>query len=169
MPMPPPLRRAGLVVHVVSSVGWLGAVAAFLLLAVAALRSTSAATVEALYVGMDLLLTVGLVPLALASLGTGLVQSLGTPWGLLRHYWVLLKLAITALSTLVLLAYVPTMRTFGDAARGQDPQGLLPSTSPVLHASAAVLVLLLAAVLSVYKPRGVTPYGWRKTRRRSAA
>ena len=36
-------------------------------------------------------------------------------------------------------------------------------------ASAAVLALLVATTLSVYKPRGVTPYGWRKQREQRSA
>jgi len=34
--------------------------------------------------------------------------------------------------------------------------------SALLHASLAVLGLLLAVVLSIYKPRAMTPYGQRK-------
>jgi hypothetical protein len=34
--------------------------------------------------------------------------------------------------------------------------------SPVIHAAGGLLVLLLPVVLSLYKPRGLTPYGWRK-------
>jgi hypothetical protein len=54
-----------------------------------------------------------LVPLSLASLLTGLVQSLGTPWGLFRHYWVLFKLLINVLATIVLLMYMQTLTYLG--------------------------------------------------------
>jgi len=36
------------------------------------------------------------------------------------------------------------------------------TSSPVLHAAAALLLLLVATVLAVYKPRGMTRYGQRK-------
>jgi len=32
----------------------------------------------------------------------------------------------------------------------------------------AALVLLVTTTLSIYKPAGVTPYGWRKQRERAA-
>ena len=47
-----------------------------------------------------------IVPLCLASLVTGLVMSLGTRWGLFRHYWVLAKLLITIVAMLILFAYM---------------------------------------------------------------
>lgn len=161
--MPPGLRKAALVGHVTASVGWLGAVAAFLVLAVTALHTADDATMRSLYVAMEVLGRAVLVPLAAASLATGLVQSLGTSWGLIRHWWVIVKLSITVIATAILLAYTSTLSLLADAAR--DPgghAGLLPSASPVLHSGAALAVLLAAAALSVYKPRGLTRHGWRK-------
>ena len=102
--------------------------------------------------------------MAFASLLTGLVQALGTTWGLLRHYWVLFKLLITAFATIVLLLY---MQTLGYLARlalqtASSDLGVLRDPSPVLHAGVALLLLLVATTLSVYKPRGMTRYGQRK-------
>lgn len=169
MIMSPALRKAALTAHVTSSVGWLGSVTAFLALAVAGLASDDDQTVRAVYVAMEVLGWTVLVPLAVAALATGLAQSLGTPWGLFRHYWVLLKLAMTVLATAVLLLYTTTLTYLADAASqpatvGRDV-GVLPSASPVLHSGAALIVLLVAACLSVYKPRGLTNYGWRKQQR----
>ena len=152
-------------VHVVSSVGWLGAVAAFLALAVAATTSPDPSTVRSLYVAMEVLGLGVLVPLSVASFVSGLVQSLGTSWGLFRHWWVIVKLTITVLSTVVLLMYTGTLRLLADAARSAtlvDDRALLPNDSPVLHSAAAIAVLLGAAALSVFKPRGLTAYGWRR-------
>jgi hypothetical protein len=104
-----------------------------------------------------------LVPLALASLLTGLVQSLGTTWGLFRHYWVLFKLLINVVTTIVLLIYMQTFSFMADVAA--DPRadlGVVRNASPVLHAGAALLLLLVATTLAVYKPRGMTTYGRRK-------
>jgi hypothetical protein len=166
------LRRAALTVHVVTSVGWLGAAAGFLVLAVAAVRSGDPSTVRALYIAMEVLGVAALVPLSLASFVSGLVQSLGTTWGLLRHYWVIAKLSISVIATSVLLLYVPTLRLLADAAATPglgDDRALLPSGSPVLHSAAGVVVLLVAAALSIYKPRGLTRRGWRKQLERQAA
>jgi hypothetical protein len=99
-----------------------------------------------------------IVPLNLASLLTGLVSSLTTPWGLFRHYWVLAKLAINVLATVVLLLYMKTLGLVSDLAR----QGTgLRDPSPILHTAATVVLLVLAMILAVYKPRGVTPCGQR--------
>ena len=87
MIMPPSLRKLALTLHVTASVGWIGAVAAFLALAVVGLTSSDAPTVRGAYLVMEPAARLILLPLAYASLVTGLVQSLGTSWGLFRHYW----------------------------------------------------------------------------------
>jgi hypothetical protein len=166
MTMTPRLRKVALTAHVTSSVGWLGAVVAFLPLAVVGLTSQDAQTVRAAYLTMELIGWYALVPLSLASLLTGLVQSLGTTWGLFRHYWVLFKLLITILSTIVLLVHMETLSYLSGVATetslsSGDLSGLR-DPSPVLHAGAGLLLLLVAATLSVYKPRGMTRYGQRK-------
>ena len=160
--MTPRLRKFALTAHVTSSVGWLGAVAAFLALAVAGLTSQDAQRVRAAYLAMELTGWSVIVPLSLASLFTGLVQSLGTPWGLFRHYWVLFKLLITVLATIVLLVHMqPITYVAGVAAETTlsraDLRGL--RIQLVADAGAALLVLLVATTLSVYKPQGRTPYG----------
>jgi uncharacterized membrane protein len=159
----PSLRRAALVGHVTTSVGWFGAVAAFLLLAVTALHTADPSTSRALYIAMEVLGRALLVPLALASLATGILQALGTSWGLWRHWWVIVKLVLTVVATLVLVTYTATLTALADAARESsgDPR-LLPSASPVLHSGAGLVVLLSALVLSIYKPRGLTRHGWRR-------
>jgi hypothetical protein len=163
MTMTPRLRKFVLTAHVASSVGWLGAVVAFLGLGIVGLTSRDAQTVRGAYLVMEAAAWFVLVPLAFASLLTGLVQSLGTPWGLFWHYWVVFKLLINVVATTVLLIYMETFRFMaGVAADPSVDLGVVRNVSPVLHAAAAVLLLLAATVLAVYKPRGMTPYGRRK-------
>ncbi len=161
----PKVRKLLLTAHVTSSVGWLGAVAGSLALSVAALASDDLETVRAAYLALELSGWYAVVPLSVASLVTGLVQSLGTTWGLFRHYWVVAKLVINVFSTLLLLMYMQTLGALADIAR--TPSGLreLRNPSPTLHAAAALVLLVVATTLSVYKPRGITPYGWRKAGR----
>lgn len=164
MAMTPYVRKFALTAHVTSSVGWLGAVAVFLALAIAGLTSKDAQMVRAAYLAMELTTRFVIVPLCLASLLTGLISSLGTEWGLFRHYWILIKLLITILSTIGLLVHLqPISYLAGVAAEitlsGGDHQAQIQL---VIVASAAILALLVATTLSMYKPRGVTPYGWRK-------
>ena len=165
MIMPPRLRKFALTAHVTSSVGWLGAVVVFPALAIVGLTSQDAQTVRGAYLVMEPAAGHVLVPLAVASLLTGLVQSLGTAWGLFRHYWVLFKLLINVFATVVLLIY---METFSIMARmAADPTLSTADiralgTSPRFHAIFALVLLLVATVLAVYKPKGMTRYGWRK-------
>jgi hypothetical protein len=168
MRMPPALRKLALTAHVAASVGWLGAVAAFLAVAVVGVTSEDAQTVRGAYLVMEPAAKIVLVPLALASLLTGLLQGLGTPWGVVRHYWVLFKLAINVFATVVLLLYLETFRSMADAAA--DPRTDLETVrtvSPALHAGVALVLLLIATVLSIYKPRGVTRFGrrWQRAQR----
>src|SRR5215216_7210730 len=116
MALTPRLRKLALTAHVTSSVGWLGAVVAFLALSVAGLTSQDPQTVRAAYLVMELTGWVVLVPLSLASLVTGLVCSLASIWGLFRHYWVLFKLVINLVATIVLLLYMQTLDYLGDIA-----------------------------------------------------
>jgi hypothetical protein len=167
MIMTPGLRKFALTTHIVSSVGWLGAVAGFLALAVAGLTSEDAQTVRAAYLAMGLTGWFVIVPLGLASLPTGLVMSLGTEWGLFRHYWIMAKLLITVLATVLLLVH---MRPVGHRARVVAETTLARGELAglriqlVADAGAALLSLLAATTLSVYKPRGMTSYGRRKQR-----
>lgn len=155
-----------LTVHVATTVGWLGAAAAFLALTIAGLTSQDARMVRATYLVAEPITSYALVPLSLASLLTGLVQSLGTPWGLVRHYWVVFKLLLTVFATIILLQYTQTVSQFARVAADAehvDPDGL---RSYLLHAGGGLLVLLVTTTLSVYKPRGMTRYGWRTQQER---
>ncbi len=167
--MAPRLRKLALTAHVAFSVGWLGAVAASLALAVAGLTSRDAQTVRAAYLTMELTGWYVLVPLSLASLLSGLVQALGTTWGLFRHYWVLVKLVLNVFATVVLLLYMQSLGYLADVAAKTSELDELRDPSPVLHAGTAVLLLLGATTLSVLKPRGLTRYGRRKQHRRRTA
>jgi hypothetical protein len=163
MIMPPRVRKFALTAHVTTTVGWLGAVVVFLALAIIGLTSQDAQTVRGAYLVMKPAAWLVLVPLAFASLLTGIVQALGTTWGLFRHYWVVFKLLITVFATIVLLIYMETFRLM--AVLAADPSvdlGVVRDSSPRFHAVLALLVLLVATVLAVYKPRGLTRYGWRK-------
>lgn len=163
MMMSPGLRRVTLTTHLTSSVGWVGAVIAFLALAVIGLTSSDERTVRGAYLVMAPAAWFVLVPLAHPSLLSGVALSLGTTWGLLRHYWVVLKLLITVFATVILLIYMGTFRQMaGIAADPLVDPGVVRNASPMVHAILALILLLMATVLGVYKPLGTTPYGRRK-------
>lgn len=163
--MRPLVRRLALIAHVVTSVGWLGSVGAFLALALAGLVSEDPQRVRGAYLAMELIGWFVIVPLSVGSFVTGIVQSLGTEWGLFRHYWIVIKLVLNVFASVVLLIH---MAPITEIAR-------LAATSPMLgpdshairvqliaDASAAIAVLLVATGLSVIKPRGLTKHGRRQ-------
>jgi hypothetical protein len=167
MMMTPRLRKLVLTAHIASSVGFLGAAATFLALAVTGLMSRDEQIMRTAYLGMALATWSVIVPLSLASLLIGLVHSLGTPWGLFRHYWVLVKLLLTLLCAIALLVHTrPIDYLASEAARegfsNADLRGV--RIQLVVAAGLALLALLAATALSVYKPPGMTQYGWRKLR-----
>ncbi|HUR50561.1 MAG TPA: DUF2269 domain-containing protein [Mycobacteriales bacterium] len=170
--MGPRARKLALTAHVVFTVGWLGAVGCSLVLAIAGVASTDPEIVRATYLAMQLVGWWLLVPLSLASLFTGLVQALGTSWGLFRHYWVLIKLLMNVFASAVLLLYMQQLehlaRAVGDSTLTERQLLEVGTPSPIVHAGGALMLLLVAVTLSVYKPRGMTRYGQRKQRGRLA-
>ena len=104
-------------------------------------------------------------PFSLATLVAGLVESLGTQWGLFRHWWVLAKFLLTTGATIVLLLHMQAVTRMSVAASemilfAADLRAL--RIQLVVHAAGGLMVLLAATTLSVYKPWGLTAYGRRK-------
>jgi len=166
-----PVRKLVLTAHVTFSVGWFGAVAAFLALAIGGLVSHDAEVVRANYLAMAVIGWFVIVPLGIGSLLVGVVQSLGTEWGLLRHYWVLVKLVLTIAALTLLLVHMRLVSHVSSIAAATglsagDLRGL--RIQLVGDASGALVVLLVNTVLSIYKPRGMTRRGRRAQRERSA-
>jgi hypothetical protein len=158
----PGIRKLVFTSHVTFSVGWLGAVLAYLVIAIAGLTSLDLQLVRGTYAVMPLVAWFVIVPLAIAALLSGLVQSLATEWGLLRHYWVIAKFALTTVGTVILLLHAPrvsemalraaeTAFTTGDYTQQR--------ISLVVHAAGGIAILLAATVLSVFKPWGKTAHG----------
>jgi hypothetical protein len=127
------------VTHNACSADWFGAVGVFLALAVIALTSPDAPTVRGAYLVM--------APAA-------------------RHYWVVFKLLITTVRAAVLLIYMTTFRFLATVAASPGVDlATVRNPSPALHATLALLLLITACVLAVYKPRGTTRYGQRRQHR----
>ncbi len=169
MALGPGLRKFVLAAHVTSSVGTLGAVAVFLALAVVGLTSQDAEMVRAAYIANGFIAWYIILPLLVGALLIGLVQSLGTPWGLFRHYWVLAKFLLTVITIIVLLEQMGGISYIAAVAAettlsSADLLGLRHSLRT--HAAGGLVVLLVLVALSIYKPRGVTRHGWRRQHER---
>jgi hypothetical protein len=163
MTLSPSARKLVLTVHVTTSVGWLGAVATFLALAAMGVLSGDGRVAHAVDLVMDLVTWCVLVPLCFSSLLSGILSALGTPWGLFQHYWVLMKLVMTILATIVLVVHLKPIGLLASVAKTTltGPTVDISGLRRLLVAAsvAALLVLLLLTTLSIYKPRGLT--GWR--------
>jgi uncharacterized membrane protein len=163
--MPPGVRKLALVAHVICSVGWLGTVVAFLMLAIAGLRTDDVEQARSAYLAMKLVAWFAIVPACVAAFVTGLVQSLGTSWGVIRHYWVIAKLVLTIVASALLMLHMQVVDMAAQLATtvsSQDADFDAVRTQLVFDASAAVAVLVVTTALSVFKPRGLTSYGRRK-------
>jgi hypothetical protein len=162
--LPPALRKAALAAHLALSVGWLGAITAYLALDLTAASGSDPQVLRAAYLGMGAIAGSVIVPLAIGALLTGLLVSLGTKWGLLRHWWVVVSLALTTFATVVLLVETGTIAAY--AAVAADPAATDAEVralgGTLVHSVGGALVLLVVLVLNIYKPPGLTPYGWRK-------
>jgi hypothetical protein len=165
------LRKFTLAIHLSFSVGWIGGVVAYLALGLAAATSQDAQTLHAAWIAMDVIGWYAIVPLALASLLTGLALALGTRWGLFRHYWVLMALVLSIIAAGVLLLHMPDVSVLADVAREAGEASLdgrathlytQLKSGDLLHPALGLVVLLVIQVLNVYKPQGMTRYGWRK-------
>jgi hypothetical protein len=158
-----------LAAHIIVSVGWLGVVFARLVLGLAALRTSAPDIFAALYVSIGVL-NVAFPPLAVGTIVSGVLLSLGTRWGLLQHYWVVTKLVlavgviVTALQLADRLVRQSLAAPSGPAAAAGPILGF--ASAPTLVISLAVVHLLMlgaATVISVYKPWGKTWFARRDT------
>jgi hypothetical protein len=161
-----------LTAHVLTSVGWFGAAVGVLALAIAGLTTNEIGVASGLYRATEVIWRSVIVPFSLAALLTGLVQALGTQWGLLRHYWVLAKFLITLFAVLLLILHTGTLLpALARAAIDSSPSiaegtahahgGIPPRIHLVVAASGTLLLLVTAATLSVYKPWGETRFSRR--------
>ena len=143
----PKARKTWLLLHVITSVGWLGVTIGMLVLALAALDAPQ------LYTAMELLGDLVVLPLALGSLVTGVVLSLGTKWGLVKHRWVLVKFVLTV------IAVVATTFSLRSGLH-EAADGVVAAGGDVLAAACVSLALYtFNTVLSVFKPWGRTRWG----------
>lgn len=171
--MTPRLRKFALAAHLTFSVGWLGATAGFLALSIAGLTSQDAEAVRGVYLSMNLISRFVIIPMSFAAVVTGLVQALGTPWGLFRYYWILLKFGLAVFATFALLVHqFGVMAQAAKRVSGATAETLFSAefgplkTELVRAPTLAILLLLAVTTLGVYKPWGLTRYGRLKQQER---
>lgn len=157
-------RKIALSAHIASSAGWTGAVAAFLALVLTGLHAHDAQVENVVYPAMKIVARYVILPLACASLLSGLVQSLGTRWGLFRYQWVWVKFVLTVFATAVLVAKLPLISSVARRSSTAITSHSLHfgAVQLAVHAAGGLLVLLAITTISVFKPWGLTEYGNKK-------
>ena len=152
MVMPPQVRKFALTAHVTASVGWIGALMVFFAHATVSVTSQDVAIVRAACLAMSLTAWLVVLPLSIASLTTGVVQALATAWGLLKHYWVVAKLVLTIVATVVLLSKLAPISALAQAAADttfSTADVFQSRLSLLIHAAGGLVVLLAAASLAI--------------------
>lgn len=167
--MKPAVRKFALAVHLTFSVGWVGTVVAYLALGVTAVTTDDDQTIRSAWTAMEIVGWYVIVPLALASLVTGLVMALGTKWGLFRYYWVLISFTLTVFANGVLLLHMPTVTAMAEVAQDAEGTALKALGGDLEHPGIGLMILLVVQVLNIYKPSGLTRYGWRKQQEQRAS
>lgn len=160
MTMTPRIRKLALTAHIVFSVGWFGAIIPYLALAIAGLTNHDAQMARSVLLSMEVIGWYVIVPFSLAALLSGLVQSLGTQWGLFRHWWVLVKFLLTIVAVVVLLRHMQDVSRVSQMAK-ETSLAAANFRPELIHSAGGLLVVIAAMILSVMKPWGLTPYGRR--------
>lgn len=136
--------------HVIAPIGLLGADASILVLAIAGWLGSAPLTI---YPAAHLIGAILVVPLALLALITGTAIGALTPWGLLRYWWVVIKLVATLGGTvLALFVLIPTLDTAATSATATTTLG--DPFALVKDSGGACGVLLITVLLAYYKPFG---------------
>ncbi|MCX4824325.1 DUF2269 domain-containing protein [Streptomyces sp. NBC_01142] len=159
-PIKRPARRAALVVHVTASAGWLGLTLGLLALALTAATTQSLPMIEAACRSMKIFTDWLVIPVALLTLLSGLVLSLGTPWGLARHRWVYTKFWLTlATLTASVFALRPGVNDAADTVASGTP--LANPLDLVMGPAVSLTAYVCMTVISILKPWGLTRRGRR--------
>lgn len=160
--MKPGMRKFALAAHLTFSVGWIGTVVAYLGLGIMAVTSEETVRIRAAWTAMEFVGWNVIVPVALAALVTGLIMAFGTKWGLFRYYWVSISFVLTVFATTVLLLHMPSVTTTAKIAQQAEGAALKGLGGDLEHPAIGLVILLTVQVLNIYKPPGMTRYGWRK-------
>jgi hypothetical protein len=162
--MPPHARKLILLIHVTASAGWAGVEACLLVLCLSGLHAGGGRSVVSAYGAAGQIGTALCLPACLIALLSGLLLAVGTPWGLLRYYWVTVKFILTTALAVADIAVVDNLLSRAAARAAALPAGAAPAALGVprllLAGVTAVQagVLLAAMLLAIFKPWGRSTY-----------
>ncbi len=150
-------RKGFLVVHVASAGAWIGIDVVMAVFVFTALLADDDSTKALCYRALELFAVWPLLTTGLVCLASGVVLGLGTKYGLVRYWWVAIKLVLnivlTALVPIALRPEVSKAAEQGWRFAAGEPASLVVGNlifPPIVSPTA----LLLAMVLAVFKPWG---------------
>jgi hypothetical protein len=150
-------RKGYLVAHIVSAGAWIGIDVVLGILVGTALVSGDPAIVATSLRALELFAVWPMLLAAVLTLGTGVVLGLGTKYGLVRYWWVAVKLVVNVgMALLILFVLRPGLHDAAEYGR-QLAAGGTPEGDPAGLLYPAVVapgLLLFASVLAVFKPWG---------------
>jgi hypothetical protein len=149
MRLPPRWRKLVLTAHVITAVGWLGVDLVLLTFGISGLAG---ADPDLVYPAQSYIGRVLFTPLSILVWLIGVLNAIFTPWGLLKHWWVVVKLLVTTLMLgLVLFLLYPSLSDAGTLAADLPQRDRI---NMVVAPSVSTSLLIFATVLSTYKPWG---------------
>lgn len=155
------IRKLTLTSHLIFSIGWLGAVAVFIALAITGLTTKDFTIARSMYISLEICTLYIIIPFCIASFLTGIIQAVGTKWGLFKHYWIIIKLFLTFAMTILLFLHLKPISLLSSTAIDSsftntgEAIGLIDI---IKKAGAALFVLIAIVGISIYKPWGTTKY-----------
>jgi hypothetical protein len=155
------VTKAVLASHIAFSVGWLGSVAVFVALAVTSINSQNPAVVNGALIALQISSYYIIVPFCFLALVTGIIQARGTKWGLFKYYWIVVKLFLTVVSTLLLLVHLSPITMLAEMASQKTTMVMDMKKVQVrvlFDAAAGLVVLIFVTAISIYKPWGRLPF-----------
>lgn len=150
-------RKLVLLVHIAAAGAWLGLDLVLGSLIVTGLTSADATSAAASALSLAAFATWPLLAVGAVTLASGVLLGLGTKYGLVRYWWVLVKLIVNVvLVTLVVVLLWPGIAEAADSGRAALADDTAPAPRwtmvfPPIVSSTAVVV---AMTLAVFKPWG---------------
>lgn len=160
----PRLRKTTIVLHIVCGIGWMGADIVLFILLYTGLTTDDGAVAASSYIAVSEFVPLAVPPLSLGMLATGLLLGWGTKWGVLRYWWVVVKLALAVIMVLlVFFSLVPGVNELStpDPTMSADAvrDSIGSATSQMLYPPIVSFAMLgTATILSVFKPWPRTPW-----------
>lgn len=159
--LPPKLRKSVLVLHILAAGAWVGIDVIVAVFVVAGWVSDDTAVQGVAYQALGRFILAPMLTAGLVCLATGLLLGLGTKWGLVRYWWVAVKLVLNlALCTLIVVLLRPGLsdvRAYGEAVSAGAPAAGTPAVDVAglfFPPAVSLTVLTFAILLSVFKPWG---------------